>query len=89
MSQSKVDNYKKEKAGRKAALKRKKLTKIFVTVGAICLVIGIGLGVYFGTKPTYENASTNASKFDDVALASVLGYDGVSIYDVPLNSDAE
>lgn len=89
MSQSKVDKYKKEKAGRKSALKRKKLVKIIVAVGAICIVIGIGLGVYFGTRPVYENAATNQSKFDDVALASVLGYDGVSIYDVPLNSDSE
>lgn len=89
MSQSKVDQYKKEKAGRKASLKRKKLAKILWSVGAIILVIGICLGVYFSTRPTFEDASTNPSKFDDVALASVLGYDGVPISEVPLNGDIE
>jgi len=80
MSQKKVDLYKQEKAGRKAAAKRKKLFHALYALIAVLVVIGVGLLIYKATRPVY-NVNVEDSKFDDVALASVLGYDGVNISD--------
>lgn len=80
MSQAKVDNYKKEKAGRKQALKRKKLLRALYAVIAVAVVVGFGFLIYFSTRPQYD-VNMEDSKFDEVALASALGYDGVNITD--------
>ena len=80
MSQKKVDEYKKEKAGRKQALKRKKLLRTLYIVIAVLVVIGFGFIIYNGTKPVYD-VNVEASNFDDPALASVVGYDGIYLGD--------
>ncbi len=80
MSQKKVDSYKKEKAGRKQALKRKKLFRALYAVIAVAVVVGFGFLIYFSTRPQYD-VNMDDSKFDEVALASALGYDGVNIAD--------
>ncbi len=80
MSQKKVDSYKKEKAGRKQALKRKKLFRALYAVIAVAVVVGFGFLIYFSTRPQYD-VNMDDSKFDEVALASALGYDGVNISD--------
>ena len=78
MSQAKVDLRKKEKAGRKAEIKRKKIFRVLYALIAVAVVVGFGFLIYFSTRPTYD-VNLKDSKFDEVALASTLGYDGVNI----------
>ncbi|MCR5830380.1 MAG: hypothetical protein K6F93_08565 [Lachnospiraceae bacterium] len=80
MSQQKVDKYKLEKAGRKAAQKRKKLFNVLYVLIALIVVACFGFIIYQSTKTVYD-VNVEDSKFDDVALASVLGYSGVDITD--------
>ncbi|MCR5432268.1 MAG: hypothetical protein K6E95_06905 [Lachnospiraceae bacterium] len=80
MSQKKVDDYKKEKAERKQTLKRKKLMRVLYVIIAVIVVVGFGFLIYNGTKPVY-NVNVEESKFDEPALSSVLGYDGININD--------
>ena len=78
MSQKKVDEYKKEKAGRKAAIKRQKMMRFVYIFIALVVCVGIGFLVYTATKTVYD-VNLEDNKFDEPALASTLGYDGVNI----------
>ena len=78
MSQKKVDEYKKEKAGRKAAIKRQKMMRFVYIFIALVVCVGIGFLVYTATKTVYD-VNLEDNKFDEPALASALGYDGVNI----------
>ncbi len=78
MSQQKVDNYKKEKAGRKQALKKKKLMRVVYIAIALVIAAGFGFLIYTANKPVY-NVNLSDSKFDEPALASSIGYDGINI----------
>ncbi|MCR5431912.1 MAG: hypothetical protein K6E95_05090 [Lachnospiraceae bacterium] len=78
MSQKKVDAYKKEKAGRKQTIKRQKFLRVLYIVIAVLIITGFGFLIYQGTKPVY-NVNVEDSKFDEPALASVIGYDGVNL----------
>lgn len=82
MSQAKVEQYKKEKKNRKnwkAEQLRKKITRWVIS--GLC-VIAVVVGIVFATKTDYTGINTGASVYDDAALASLLGYDGVSLSDV-------
>ncbi|MCR4720494.1 MAG: hypothetical protein K5655_02105 [Lachnospiraceae bacterium] len=78
MSQKKVDTYKKEKAGRKAAIKRQKLFRALYVCIAIAVIVGFGCLIYKATRPVYD-VNLEDSKFDEVGLASTLGYSGINI----------
>ncbi len=80
MSQKKVDEYKKEKASRKAAIKRQKLMRFVYIFIALVICVGIGFVVYHANKTVYD-INLEDNKFDEPALASALGYSGVNITD--------
>lgn len=85
MSQAKVEQYKKDKNNRKNWKAEQLKKKILSWVIAGVCVIAITVGVVFATRSDYTGINTGYSVYDDAALASLFGYNGVSLSDVIAN----
>lgn len=85
MSQAKVDAYKNAKVNRKnwkSVRTRNRIIGWTSTVVAIAIIIIVSV---FINKKNYDSINTGFSEYDEVALASVLGYDGISLSSGSLN----
>lgn len=82
MSQAKVEQYKNEKKNRKNWKSEQLKKKVVSWVIACVCVLAVGVGIYFVARPDYSSINTGTSVYDDAALASLVGYNGISLSDV-------
>lgn len=83
MSQSKVEQYKQDKANRKnwkAEQRKKKILGWSIT--GVCVAAIVVLIIIFSGSKSSVSTDLSPSVFDDVAIASLSGYDGITLSDV-------
>lgn len=81
MSQAKVDQYKQSKGDRKnwkKAQTRQRVRAIIISVACVAALVLILVAIF---RPDYSNINTGSSKYDDAALSSIVGYQGITLTD--------
>ena len=75
MSQAKVDARKQEKIANKNWKHARNVKRAIITVVAIVCVAAIIVGVFIVDSLKYKDVNTGKSKYDDAAVAEIVGYD--------------
>lgn len=85
MSQAKVEQRKAEKQNRKnwkAEQKKKKI--IGWAIALVCVAVIVVVAVFL-SRPDYSMIPKTSTAFDEVAVAQLTGYDGISLSEIARN----